>query len=417
MTGPPRSFKRRPSPAKVVLQWVEYVFILAGILGVGYYGYVQSESHLFQAYQSWRFDQMQQGKPATVTLFLKDVLPNPWNETTPESETPEASSLPPSAAPNSSPEPASPPESSPPAIYPEGTVLGRIQIPRIHLSAMVLEGVANRTLELAVGHIPGTALPGNPGSIDLAAHRDTFFRGLRNVRKGDLITFNVLHGGVHRYGVVSTEIVPPSDTDILSASRGPGLNLITCYPFHYIGPAPKRYVVLAREMDSSTADESGTVIEDPIKTTSFREPEEKKSPPGRGRTQPCSQRHAACNKAQAKRTSRHAKKLLVNNAGAAQIIPETEKSTGSADSDSPAPTDAKLAAPIPARPLRIRQEHSAPPTLGSEAALRVPAGAQRARIRQKQSAPPPPPPGRIRRFGALVRRTLARQGALLRHKV
>jgi len=104
--------------------------------------------------------------------------------------------------------------------------------------------VSQRTLALAVGHIPGTALPGAAGNVGLAGHRDTFFRTLRGVKPGDTIVLTTLSGS-YEYEVKSCEVVTPRDTRVLADSGSPALTLVTCYPFHYLGPAPERFIVHA----------------------------------------------------------------------------------------------------------------------------------------------------------------------------
>src|SRR6185436_11506387 len=96
----------------------------------------------------------------------------------------------------------------------EGDLLGKLEIPRLRLSVMVMEGVAERTLRLGGGHIPGTAYPGAPGNSGFAAHRDTFFRNLRNVRKDDLIHFTT-RSHTLSYRVASTAVVDPSNVGVL----------------------------------------------------------------------------------------------------------------------------------------------------------------------------------------------------------
>jgi len=124
-------------------------------------------------------------------------------------------------------------------------VIGRIEIPRLDLAAMVVEGVEEGDLLRGAGHVPGTALPGEPGNMAIGGHRDTFFRPLRNIRNNDIIFLTTLHGS-YRYVVTSTEITGPDDTEVLDPSPEPMLTLISCYPFSYVGPAPKRFVVRAR---------------------------------------------------------------------------------------------------------------------------------------------------------------------------
>lgn len=134
----------------------------------------------------------------------------------------------------------------------EGSLVGRIEIPRIDLSAIVLEGVDKKTLRRGVGRIPDTALPGDGGNVGLAAHRDSFFRGLKDIRKNDIITLKTLDD-TYYYKVDWTEIVLPQDTRVLEGSSVPELTLVTCYPFYYVGSAPQRFIVRARRVDEGAA--------------------------------------------------------------------------------------------------------------------------------------------------------------------
>jgi sortase A len=134
------------------------------------------------------------------------------------------------------------PANSPPAV--SGGLIGRMDIPRLGLSAIVIEGTSAKTLRRAVGHISGTALPGQPGNVGISGHRDTFFRPLRNIRRNDIVTLTTL-SGEYRYRVVSTKIVGPDSIAELDPSRDEILTLITCYPFYFVGPAPKRFIVRA----------------------------------------------------------------------------------------------------------------------------------------------------------------------------
>jgi sortase A len=127
--------------------------------------------------------------------------------------------------------------------------LGRIEIPRLGFSAMIAEGVMPRVLKIAIGHIPDTALPGQNGNVALAGHRDTFFRPLRNVKSGDLIKLTTLSGH-YWYVVRFTDVINPDETWVLDPSSGQTLTLVTCYPFYYVGAAPRRFIVRARRVDS-----------------------------------------------------------------------------------------------------------------------------------------------------------------------
>lgn len=131
----------------------------------------------------------------------------------------------------------------------EGGLVGRIEIPRIGVSAIVLEGVTSRTLRRGVGRIPGTARPtADQGNVGLAAHRDRHFRALKDIRKKDVIELTTLEGK-QRYEVEWTRIVKPDETEVLAPSEEPSLTLVTCYPFYYVGSAPKRFIVRARRID------------------------------------------------------------------------------------------------------------------------------------------------------------------------
>lgn len=127
----------------------------------------------------------------------------------------------------------------------EGDVLGRIEIPRLGVMVAILEGTTSRTLRLGVGHIGGTALPGGPGNSGIAGHRDTFFRALKDIRTGDKIQIETATG-LSQYQVDSVQIVAPGDTGVLAPTTESTLTLVTCYPFHFIGAAPQRFIVRAR---------------------------------------------------------------------------------------------------------------------------------------------------------------------------
>ncbi len=119
----------------------------------------------------------------------------------------------------------------------EGDLFGRLEVPRLDMSVMVMEGDADRVLRLGAGHIPGTPMA-------IAGHRDSFFRPLKDIRLYDIIRFTAPEG-TSEYRVVSTKIVGPEDSSVLDRKSGDMLTLITCYPFYHIGPAPKRFVVEA----------------------------------------------------------------------------------------------------------------------------------------------------------------------------
>jgi sortase A len=126
-------------------------------------------------------------------------------------------------------------------------VLGRIEIERLRLSVIVVEGSTESVLRRAAGHISGTAMPGQPGNVGISAHRDTFFRPLRDVQNNDVVVVTTL-AGAFRYRVVSTSIVTPETVSVLEQGNDQILTLVTCYPFYFVGEAPSRFIVRAERM-------------------------------------------------------------------------------------------------------------------------------------------------------------------------
>lgn len=124
-------------------------------------------------------------------------------------------------------------------------IIGRLAIPRLHVSTVVIEGDDDAALRFGAGHVPWTPLPDQAGNVGIAAHRDTVFRGLRQIALRDDIQLTTAEGSYH-YRVTSTEIVRPEDTGVLDSAARDELTLVTCYPFFYIGPAPLRFIVHAR---------------------------------------------------------------------------------------------------------------------------------------------------------------------------
>jgi sortase A len=124
-------------------------------------------------------------------------------------------------------------------------VFGRIEIPRLGISALIAEGAEPAQLERAVGHISTTEFPGQPGNCALAGHRDSFLLGLGDVRENDVIRIDTLQD-TYTYVVEWGRVVRPGRVDVLDSTAAPSLTLVTCYPFRAVGPAPERFVVRAR---------------------------------------------------------------------------------------------------------------------------------------------------------------------------
>lgn len=241
--------KRRPG----ALYYVRLMLLLFGIAGVGYYGYTVCDQYVYQTYQNWAFDQEIAGRTnVTFSDYVRERTPFGFLT----GAAPTTAEAPRQAPANQLPRPA------------EGAILGRVEIARLNLAAVVREGVDAKVLSVAVGHVPSTALPGQPGNFAIAAHRDTLFRVLKDIEKGDLISFQA-PAGTYTYRVVATRIVRPTDVTVLQPDGGglipptqtvssdgqPNrlLTMITCYPFYYVGSAPKRFIVEA-ELVGDTVD-------------------------------------------------------------------------------------------------------------------------------------------------------------------
>jgi sortase A len=126
-------------------------------------------------------------------------------------------------------------------------LVGRLQIQRLGISVVVMEGTGPKTLRRAAGHIEGTSLPGETGNVGISAHRDTFFRELRNVHRNDVVTLTT-PSGEYRYSVVSVSVVNPDNMNVLKNGASEVLTLVTCYPFYFVGAAPQRFIVRAERV-------------------------------------------------------------------------------------------------------------------------------------------------------------------------
>lgn len=143
---------------------------------------------------------------------------------------------------------------------PDGPALTRISIPKINLDAIVLEGASKKQLSMGPGHITDTALPGDMGNAVITAHRDTFFRRIFELEKGDEIGIQ-RNGRVFRYQVMAKKIVNPDDLSVLKPTLDSQLTLITCYPTYYIGPAPKRLVVFSKLVATDSGNPAARLLQ------------------------------------------------------------------------------------------------------------------------------------------------------------
>jgi sortase A len=135
--------------------------------------------------------------------------------------------------------------SVPATTAPRGSVLGSIDVPRLGLSYVLLEGTDSRTLDKSVGHVEGTAAVGSAGNISVAGHRNTHFRKLEWIHRDDDVIVTAPNGSRYRYRVEWIRLFKSADIQVLDPSHGPALTLITCFPFEYVGSAPLRLIVRA----------------------------------------------------------------------------------------------------------------------------------------------------------------------------
>jgi len=187
-----------------LLRWSQRFLFITGIVALGYVGFTLLEARLYQVSAKRSLEsQIQRAKEP------HDAQPIPALKT--------------------------------------GDVLGRMDIPRLGISVAVLQGTSSRMLRRGAGHIEGTPLPGETGNSGIAGHRDTFFRELKDIRRNDEIQLQTATG-LLRYEVDWVKVVEPNDTTVLEPSTvGSTLTLVTCYPFYFVGAAPKRFVVRAHK--------------------------------------------------------------------------------------------------------------------------------------------------------------------------
>jgi sortase A len=137
--------------------------------------------------------------------------------------------------------------------------LALLRIPKIKLEVPVFNDTDDLTLNRGVGRILGSAKVGQVGNLGIAGHRDGFFRGLQDLKQGDIIEFS-RPGQTDQYVVGQIQIVKPEDVSVLAPTPAPTLTLVTCFPFYYVGSAPKRYIVTATIANSSQRDQRASAV-------------------------------------------------------------------------------------------------------------------------------------------------------------
>lgn len=223
--------------------WIERALFLAGILFLGIYAWAWLDARFYEKEQERLLEQAIAAGP-----------PPPVQGTHAAAETDSFESLRkdvPSETRQEKQEKEKPAPAPAPLAPDEGELIGRIKVPRLGVSAILMEGVGRKTLRRGAGHIPATAMPSEEeGNVGIAAHRDSFFRGLKDIREDDTIELTTLDG-TFRYEVEWTKIVKPDDISVLAPTEDPALTLVTCYPFYYVGSAPKRFIVRAHRIDQA----------------------------------------------------------------------------------------------------------------------------------------------------------------------
>src|SRR5580704_10903114 len=191
-----------------LLRWVEYLLLGLSMLALGICALIYFEARFYQAWEGRQFG------GTTPPIAIPSPRPHP---------TPLRLSV------------------------RDGAPLSRLDIPRLGISVVVVEGVTTRDLSLGLGHIPGTAFPDEFGNVGIAGHRDTFLRQLRKIHPHDLITLTTL-AGFYQYSVDWTRVVRPRDVAVLDSVEEPILTIVTCYPFYWVGSAPERFIVRAKQI-------------------------------------------------------------------------------------------------------------------------------------------------------------------------
>ena len=191
------------------LQALQRLFTVLGLLLLAWYGVVTGQSIRYQQRESATLQRALEGHPTEDPTIKRPRPAVPTSRTRPDHQ-----------------------------------LIGRLEIPRLNISVMIVDGDDLATLKRAAGHLPDTPLPWEFGNSAVAAHRDSFFRHLEDIRLNDRLILTTPHG-TFRYEVAKLRVVDPDDLSVLAQTGRSSLTLVTCYPFRYVGPAPRRFVVRA----------------------------------------------------------------------------------------------------------------------------------------------------------------------------
>lgn len=248
-----------PTIHKTGLIWVERALLIAGLLLLGFYIAARIEGVLRSRAALAKF----------AALTAPAVTTNPSDG----AESAQSLQLPPSEIDFSGWDAGRIRAYENSATATSSAPIGILRIPKIHLAAPLFEGTDDLTLNHGVGRIEGTARPGEPGNLGIAGHRDGFFRGLKELKTGDTIDLETLHG-TGTYVVSQIRIVDPADFGVLEPGPAPSLTLVTCYPFYFVGSAPNRYIITAFLSPERKSGAESTNAPAAISQTQFHEEEQ-----------------------------------------------------------------------------------------------------------------------------------------------
>jgi sortase A len=221
---------RAQSLWKLLLRAVSDLLILAGTAGVLVWAWGMFEAALYQHVQKTQFEQDR--AEVSELPAVAHAPPDPRRDPVLKGRVSKANLV------------------SPWLFDRDPQLLGEIDVPRLEWNVMVREGMDDATLRKAAGHVPATAFPGEPGNFVVLGHRDTLFRPLRGLEQGDRVLVRTMDGNFD-YSIDSIEVVPPEQVTLLGGPAERSITLVTCFPFDFVGPAPRRFVARGHLNESS----------------------------------------------------------------------------------------------------------------------------------------------------------------------